>query len=120
MAKLPIDILKEARAYLAKPGAWVQHAGSVEAGTACTVTAIHRVTGEYTNNEYIAEDALRAAMKKLKIDSGYPSIYNDEIGRTVEDILALYDEAIKIEKTRNWWEVFFLGLGLDFLATRTR
>ncbi len=121
MSKLPLDILKDARAYLEKPGAWVQHAGSETDNTACAITAIHRVCGESWKNGNYAENALYAALKKIPNDAGgWPSVYNDQPGRKLEDILAMYDAAIDIEKRRGWWEQFFLGLGLDGLVKRER
>lgn len=107
MTKPTKQILQEARDYLAAhPERWVQK----ELGdgyNVCAVGSIARAAGWWAETimDYMDYEAYGAGVASLKEalpicwngDVSVPS-YNDAPGRTVDDVLALFDYAIKGER----------------------
>lgn len=97
-----VEVLKEARARLAKPGAWTKGAPardiygklatSLDAEVQwCAVGALPL----FGIIRWCTLDYLEKALAEISL---YKRVerYNDAPGRTVEDILSLYDRAIEM------------------------
>lgn len=92
---LVTDLLA-ARDYIRARG-WCQNQYHDTGGRVCALGAIRAVTDSYTDSYNRCDAACNALWQVLKIKLGECDIaaWNDEPGRTVENVLALYDLAIE-------------------------
>lgn len=104
MSKKTAEILKKARALLAKRGGWIQNVfartakgkevpyDNRAAASFCAWGATARASGEYNNPGIIALERV-ARIKHLPV-------WQDKPERTKREILALFDRAIRSEMRR--------------------
>lgn len=81
--------LRAARAYLVEHG-WCQGRGRDDAGRVCAIGAFNAVIAPIPGNG----GRVRAVAAALSMLSEGILTWNDAPGRTVDDVLALYDRAI--------------------------
>lgn len=100
-------VLRKAREVLSKKGSWIQgtyattkHGRKVDptdpkAVRFCALGAVHRVAS--TRTKSAALDRLERTVGSLGWGM-YTAAYNDQIGRTQEEVLDLFDLAIAIQE----------------------
>jgi hypothetical protein len=99
MAKKTVEVLKQARALVARPDGWHQGDWDDGTGRVCAAGAVVKAdTGDarawYAESDHAAEarGVLRALTPKGKVGA-----YNDHPLTTQADVVALFDWAIGIE-----------------------
>jgi hypothetical protein len=91
----PVEILTEARALIARPGGWCQ-GGYERDGAYCAIGALSEAN---KTRLYVKYSACREFLRKARALMFHElTDYNDEYGRTKEEIIAWFDDAIGLAK----------------------
>lgn len=103
--KTTVEILKEARELIAKPGAWTQHHSARDASGHRVPVTHHRACsfcayGAVARVAFPASSTAAAAQaldRVVDAEDWFPD-FNDSRGRTQEEVVAKFDEAIAAEE----------------------
>lgn len=100
----PINVLKEARALLARPYSWIKgdwwrHNEKSENGYAyCATGALFAVSYTYQARQE-AKNFLRAALRELGHGTTYVESFNDRKSTHKRDVIAVFDKAIALAES---------------------